>query len=185
MRNLRQTRISGTTLCTTKVFRIEQDQVAMPSGLEVTRAVVRKASAAVIIPITAEGNVLLVRQWRYAVNQALLELPAGVFDPGEDPESSARREMQEETGYYPHSLIQLNTSYPMPGICDESLHYFLARNLEYRPLPGDEDEDIELVELTFDRALADPLIRQDGKSILGLLLAKEYLEKNIDPPLDT
>ena len=175
MRDLTQVRMNGKTLNTTSILRLEQDDVKMPDGSMVQRIVIRKSSASVIIPITERGTVLLVRQWRYAVAQALLELPAGVFDEDEDPLTAAQRELREETGYRAEKMVKLFAAYPAPGICDELLHFFLATGLYPDPLLGDEDEDIEVVEMSFEEAIADERTHKDCKTILGLLMAQRHL----------
>lgn len=175
MRDLEQHRISGRTLYTTSILRLEEDDVLMPNGNQVQRVVIRKSSASVIIPLTSRGTVLLVRQWRYAATRALIELPAGVLEDDEDPLMAAHRELREETGYQAQEMIKLFASYPAPGICDELLHFYLATDLQPAPLPGDEDEDIEVIEMTLDEAIADPETHYDCKTLLGLLVAKQYL----------
>ncbi|MCL2498545.1 MAG: NUDIX hydrolase, partial [Symbiobacteriaceae bacterium] len=101
MRNLEQIRLSGKTLISTSIFRIEEDQARLPDGSVVNRAVLRKGAAVIIVPITSQGTVLLVAQWRYPVAQALVELPAGGIEGEETPEEAAIRELQEEAGYLP------------------------------------------------------------------------------------
>ena len=181
MRNLEQRRLQGQTICRSGIFNVEEDLVAMPDNSQVSRTIVRKASAVVIIPLTAQGTLLMVRQWRYAVGRALIELPAGGMEEKEEAEDAARRELQEEAGYLPLQLTPLFSSYPAPGFCDEALHYFLARDLHPSRLPGDEDEDIEVMEFTFAEAMAHPDVRADSKTLLGLYVALEYLQQQAAP----
>jgi ADP-ribose pyrophosphatase len=121
--------------------------------------------------VDAQDEILLVRQLRPAVDQVLLELPAGIVDPGEDPLTCARRELEEETGYTAERLDLLIRFYPSPGFCTELLHVYRASGLrECRGQP-DEDEELELVRLPLAEAM--DLVRggqiTDSKTVVGLL----------------
>ena len=176
MRDLTQHTVSSKTICDEHIFHIERDQVRMPSGVIVTRSVVRKVLPGVIIvPLTNAGEVVLVRQWRYAVGQALIELPAGGMEIGEEPEDSVRRELQEEAGYLPQRVRFLGKCYPSPGFLDEEYLFYLADQLVESHLPGDEDEDIEIMTMSIAEALAHPIVQQDLKTMMGLLLVQARL----------
>jgi ADP-ribose pyrophosphatase len=152
-----------------RVLTLFLDRVRLPDGREATREVLRHPGAVAVVAQRDDGRVVLVRQFRHAVGQELLELPAGKLGPGEDPLDCARRELEEETGYRAGRWERLGSFLTSPGFTDEIMHLFLAREL----VPGwhrpDDDEFLEVVE-------ADPaeLLRTggilDGKSILGLLL---------------
>ena len=127
----------------------------------------------VIVPFDSWGNVILVRQYRKAVEKILLEVPAGGIDGGEVPEAAAGRELMEETGFTAKTLEPLGVFYTAPGFCTQSMHAFLAKGL----IPGDArpefDESIEVVPVPLD-AIRGLLARgeiQGGKSITSLLLA--------------
>jgi ADP-ribose pyrophosphatase len=157
-----------------RILTLEVDRVIEPSGVEVEREVVRHAGAAVIVAETAEGRLLLVRQYRYAVNGFLWEIPAGHIAPGESPDETARRELAEETGFHPNRLEKLATFFPSPGFSDEVMHLFLATALEERYASPDEDESIEVGQFTLDEAtsLFSQGEIQDGKTILGLMFLR-------------
>ena len=178
MRNLKQIKVESDVLLKTGILTIEEDLVEMPSGLQVKRVIVRKASAVVVIPILESGEVVLVRQWRYPTARALLELPAGILEPGEDPIEAAKRELQEEAGFYPGKLHEVMASYTAPGYCDEMLSFYIATNLSPSKLPGDFDEDIEVVIMSIEEALCNPDATADLKTVAGLLYAKQYLAGN-------
>jgi ADP-ribose pyrophosphatase len=128
-----------------KVFGVDRDTVRMPNGREVTVDVVRHSKSVVLIPVPEPGHVILIRQYRYAVNAFLWELPAGSVDEGESPEQAARRECHEEIGKVPATVVRLSAMYPTPGYCDEEMVFFRLANLE-EPTDAaalDEDEDIE------------------------------------------
>jgi ADP-ribose pyrophosphatase len=128
----------------------------------------------VLIPVPGPGDVILVRQYRYAVNRWLWELPAGSVDPGEEPEQAARRECHEEIGRVPATIVRLAALYPTPGYCDEEMVFFRLTDLE-QPQSGadvDEDEDIEV--RVFPLREAREMVRRgeivDMKTVVGLTL---------------
>ena len=157
-----------------KVFDVDRDRVRMPNGRDVTVDVVRHPKSVVLLPVPSPGHVILVRQFRYAVNAFLWELPAGSVDEGESPEQAARRECHEEIGLVPETIVRLAAMYPTPGYCDEEMVFFRLSNLE-EPTEAaamDEDEDIEAK--TFELREARDMVRRgeitDMKTVAGLAL---------------
>ena len=152
-------------------IRLRIDEVVLPSGKESVREVVEHNGAVAIVAIDIEKNILLVRQFRHAAGKELFEIPAGGIDPGETPEETARREMQEETGYAPGKLKRLGGFYSAPGYASEYLHLFLATGLMPARLIAEDTEEIKLVKMPLNDIVE--LIRngeiQDAKSIAGLL----------------
>jgi ADP-ribose pyrophosphatase len=128
----------------------------------------------VLVPVPEPGRVILVRQFRYAVNAFLWELPAGSVDEGESPEEAARRECHEEIGLVPSTIVRLGAMYPTPGYCDEEMVFFRLSGLEKTDEPAalDEDEDIE--SKVFELRDARDMVRrgeiQDMKTLVGLTL---------------
>src|ERR671922_1314936 len=112
-----------------KVFDVDRDRVRLPNGREVVLEVVRHPRSVVLLPIPQPGRVVLVRQYRYAVNRWLWELPAGTVDPGEEPEAAARRECHEEIGQVPDTIVRLAAFFPTPGFCDEEMVFFRVSGL--------------------------------------------------------
>ena len=157
-----------------KVFSVDRDRVKMPNGRSVTVEVVRHSRSVVLVPVPAPGKVILVRQYRYAVNAFLWELPAGSVDEGESPEQAARRECHEEIGLVPSTIVRLSAMYPTPGYCDEEMVFFRLAGLEKpdEEAAVDEDEDIE--SKVFDLRDARDMVRsgeiQDMKTLVGLTL---------------
>ncbi len=99
------------------------------------REIIHHAGAVVILPIDSKGKILLIQQWRRAVNEILIELPAGTLEPGEEPRATAIRELREETGFDARKLTSLGGFFSCPGFCDEYLHLFVAEDLHPSPLP--------------------------------------------------
>ncbi len=159
-----------------RAVKLRVDTVQMPGGRETTREIVEHSDCVAIIAIDNDDNVLLVNQFRKAVEKELLEIPAGGIDPGEDPEDTVRREMQEETGYLPRKLERLGGFYSTPGYCTEYLYLYLATDLVPSQLYAEDTEDIRLKRVPISQIsslLASGKIC-DGKSIAGLLTFLEY-----------
>ena len=157
-----------------KVFSIDRDRVKMPNDRTVTVDVVRHAKSVVLVPVPEPGQVILVRQYRYAVNAFLWELPAGSVDDGETPEQAARRECHEEIGLVPSTVVRLSALYPTPGYCDEEMIFFRVSALEKSDEPAELDEDEDIEARTFDVRDARDMVRRgeitDMKTLVGLTL---------------
>jgi ADP-ribose pyrophosphatase len=166
------TRLATRTVHDGRVFRIDIDRVRLPHGREVDLEIVRHPESVVIVPIDEEGRVVLIRQYRYAVDHVMWELPAGSIDPGESLEGATRRECHEEIGLWPVSVERLGAFHPTPGYCDEVMVFFKATGLT-RPAHEahqDPDEDIEPHAVPLDEARA--MIARgeitDMKTIVGI-----------------
>jgi ADP-ribose pyrophosphatase len=149
----------------------------MPGGRETTREIVEHSDCVAIVAIDADDNVLLVKQFRKSVERELLEIPAGGIDPGEDPVTTVRREMQEETGYLPQKVERLGGFYSSPGFCTEYLHLYLATDLTPSQLYAEDTESIKLVRVLISQIptlIASGSIC-DAKSITGLLIYSSLL----------
>ena len=156
-----------------RVIRVRVDTVTLPGGGQASREVVEHRASVVVVPVDSEGNVVLVRQYRHPVGQALLEAPAGVVEESERPEECAQRELQEETGYVARDLRALGGFWISPGYCTEFMYAYLARELVPSRLEADEDENIRVERLPLSGV--HRLIRageiQDAKSVAALLMA--------------
>jgi ADP-ribose pyrophosphatase len=157
-----------------RVFSVDRADVTLPNGRPATIEVVRHPRSVVIIPMPTPASVILVRQYRAAVNQFLWELPAGSVDEGEEPEAAARRECHEEIGQLPQAVMRLGTFLPTPGYCDEEMVFFKVSSLETPGTPAEQDEDEDIEVKTFMLAEARDMIRRgeinDMKTIVGLRL---------------
>ena len=144
---------------------------------------VEHSGAVAIVPVLADNEtVVLVRQWRTPAGKPLLEIPAGGLEPGEDPETCARRELTEEIGQTAQQLVPLYTAYMAPGYCTEKIYGFLALDLSDERTDADEDEFVERVEMKLDAAISAIATGEieDAKTIAGLTLAARYLSASRD-----
>ena len=161
-------------------LRFERNRIRLPMGVEGTFGIIRHPGASLAVPITNDGRVLLLRQYRFAVQARLLEFPAGTLEKGEDPLDSMKRELGEEAGYSAARWDALGPMLPCPGYSDEVIHCFLARQLTplENPPAGDDDEDLEVLQMTpqeLDALLASGDEWLDGKSITAWFRAKQLL----------
>jgi ADP-ribose pyrophosphatase len=160
-----------------RAFDVHRDQVRTPDSQVVTLDVVSHVGAVTILPIDQDGQVWFVRQYRHPAGQILLELPAGTLEPGEDPETCARRELREEIGMGADQIEKLGEFFLAPGYSTEYMHIFLAQGLSPDPLPGDEDEFLSPV--VFPVSQIKQIVRtgeiKDAKTLAALSLAADRI----------
>ena len=153
-----------------RIVNLIVDDITTDHGINTIREVFQHPGGAAVVPVLPEGDVLLVRQFRYPMQEYLLELPAGKIDGGEPPEETATRELAEEVGYKARRLTKIAECYSTPGFCDEKLHIYVAEDLAPTQAVGDDDEELEIVRLT--RAEVEEHLQQgrfrDAKTIIGL-----------------
>jgi len=165
-----ETRIDGATVYAGKVFRVERDRVRLQDGREVSRDVVRHPGSVAIVPRQADGRIVLVRQYRYAVGRELWEVPAGTRDhAGETIEATAQRELAEEAGLAGARWRRLGQAYLVPGWADELMTFFVAEELAATEAHAELDEsfvvnDFNLHDLRVLRSTGD----LDAKTLLAL-----------------
>jgi len=137
------------------------------------RDIVLFPESSVVVPFLNESEIILIRQFRAPLGGYILELPAGVVDKGEKPEDTARRELVEETGYYPRKLIKLTTVYPVPGYSTEIMHIYEAEDLEFKGARPEPYELIEIVKVEFREALNQVFMGEirDAKSVIGIMIS--------------
>ena len=153
-------------------------QVRLEDGRESKREIVEHRGAVALVPLTEDGKVLMVRQFRLAAGGELLELPAGTLEAGEEPRATAAREVEEEVGMKAENLEELGEFFVSPGWCTEKIYAYLATGLTESTQNLDEDESVEVVPLPFEEAVARCLDGriQDAKSITSLLLAARRIQ---------
>lgn len=159
-----------------KMLHVYNDAVEI-GGRKTHREVVLHPGAAAIIPVTAEGEIIFVRQWRYAAEAALLEIPAGKIDPGEDPDTCAARELTEETGCIAGKMTKLGAVFTTPGFCNEKIHLYLAEDLRPAEQHLDTDEFLDVIRIPKGEVFR--MVREgeleDAKTLAALAIAGEYL----------
>lgn len=157
-----------------RIFKVHVDRVRFPHGNIVNLEVVRHPRSVVLIPMPDPEHVILVRQYRYPVDQWLWELPAGSLDPGEEPEAAASRECHEEIGQVPRRAILVAAFLPTPGYCDEEMLVFRLEGLEQPTSEAAMDEDEIIEPRVFSVADARAMVKRgeirDMKTVVGLAL---------------
>lgn len=162
------------------IFSAEKIKIELPDGKQRYYDMVRHGPAVVIVPVTEDGKILFVRQYRLGAEKELLELPAGMINYGEDPDPAAARELREETGLEASEMIRLGGFYASAGYCSEYLNIYLARDLKWNPLPQDDDEFISNISMSVEEAytLVENGGMEDSKTIAALMMAQKYIRKN-------
>lgn len=178
--DLTENRINSETLVSGGMLTVKRDLVRLPNGHTSQREYVMHPGAVVIVPILPNGNVVLERQFRYALHQVFIELPAGKIDPNEEVLHTGQRELLEETGYSACRWVKLGLQHPCIGYSDEVIHIYLADGLTSGLHQRDEDETLEVFDLSFADCLAKIQNGEitDGKTIIALFMAEKYLQKN-------
>jgi ADP-ribose pyrophosphatase len=157
-----------------RVFALHRDRVTLPNGVDATLDVIRHPGAAAIVPVTDQGRVVLIRQFRYAVGDRIWEIPAGTMEPGESPLACAQRELTEEIGVTAARWHPLGAIMPVPAYSDEIIHLYRAEALLPAKQQLDADEILDVHEFHYGEALE--MIRsgkiRDAKTIAGLMMAQ-------------
>ncbi len=158
-------------LLTTRLFRVERRVYRTPDGREHVRDTIQHPGAVAIVPLLSDGRVCLIRNFRPAVGQSLVELPAGTLEPGEDPLRTAHRELAEETGYTAQRIEPLCQILMSPGILHERVHIYVASGLTAGPTRLEAGEQIEPLLVSWAEAMemVDDGRILDGKTVAGLL----------------
>lgn len=161
-----------------RILTLRVDTVELPNKKYSKREIVEHSGGVAIVPLTDEGEIVLVRQYRKALEDFLLEVPAGKLEYGEDPLECAIRELKEETGYTSENIELLCETYPSPGFSKEKIYIYLARNLREGEAQLDEGEYLEVEKLNIDKVLTMVKTNQltDGKTITGILMAQNKLK---------
>jgi len=166
--------VNSETVYQGKILDISKKTVKLVNGKESVREIVIFPKVAVIIPFEPPDTFYLIKQFRTAANQVLLEAAAGKIDDGEDPLTGAKRELQEETGITAAHWTSLGEAYATPGFCTEYMYYYMAENLTFGDTDFDHDENIEQVKLSISEI--DSLIKDqnihDNKTLVCYFLAK-------------
>jgi ADP-ribose pyrophosphatase len=176
-KKLSEKQIKSEKLFEGQILKLYFDQVRLPNGKTATREKISHPGAVGIVPVTDNGNVLLVKQYRYPVDDITIEIPAGKIDKKEKPEKCARRELAEEVGAIGGDLKLLSSFYTTPGFCDEILHLYIATGFKMSENNLDEDEFLDIVSVKLNEAVKW-IIKgkiKDSKTIIGILMAMNFL----------
>ncbi len=179
MRDFTEKTVKSDVIFKGKIIEVRKDEVELPNGKRGYRELVYHRGAVAAVPYE-DGKVYLVRQFRYAVKEHLLEVPAGKLDDDdEDPEWRMRKELHEEIGKDPKKMIYLGYIYTSPGFATEKIHLYLALDLEDLKEEADEDEFVEVVALDFEETVKMCLDGRinDAKTIAAIMRAKGALEE--------
>ncbi|RBP45572.1 NUDIX hydrolase [Garciella nitratireducens] len=160
-----------------KIINLRVDNVLLENGNTSTREIVEHNGGVAILAINKNGNVFLVKQFRKPFEKELIELPAGKLESGEKPEECAIRELEEEIGYKANKIEKLNSIYTSPGFSNEIIHIFLALDLQKTKIHRDENEFMDVIEISLEEAkkMIDTGQIHDAKTIIGIL---SFLLKN-------
>jgi 8-oxo-dGTP pyrophosphatase MutT (NUDIX family) len=174
--------IKSETLLQGRAFKVKRDYLKTPNGEETKLEIIEHGGSVVLVPIDDEGNLLLVRQYRHAAQQDLLELPAGTRDEEEPYQECAAREIREETGMEAGKLQKVGDFYLAPGYSTEFMAVFLATDLKENPLEADFDEFLQVEKIPVKKAAEMFQSGEvlDAKSLAAWLLAKPHLEQYFD-----
>ena len=164
--------LSSKSIFSGRLIKLRQDEVVLPNGRKSTREIVEHPGAVAIVAVNKDNNILMVRQYRKAIEKELLEIPAGKLEKDESREKCAKRELMEEIGYYPNDIKYVTGFYTSPGFSNEMIHLFLARNLEKKTREADFDEYLQVERVPLSEAISKIHSGEiaDGKTITGLLL---------------
>ncbi|MCQ6273805.1 NUDIX hydrolase [Bacillus sp. V3B] len=173
---LEEKTLSSEKIFSGRVISLQVDEVELPNGKTAKRELIKHPGAVAIIAITDENKIIMVEQYRKALEQIIIEIPAGKLEKDEDPAVCAKRELEEETSYECESLKLLNSFYTSPGFANEIVHVYVAKGLSKKENAAglDEDEFVNLIELTLDEALQATIDNRicDAKTVFAV----QYLQ---------
>lgn len=172
MSSLEEKTIATEKIFSGRVISLQVDEVQLPNGKKTKRELVKHPGAVAIIAITDDNKLVMVEQYRKALEKTIIEIPAGKLEKGEVPQVCARRELEEETGYVCSELTLLTSFYTSPGFADEIIYVYLAKGLQKKEDAAglDEDEFVNVMELTVDEALQAVAEQQihDAKTVYAV-----------------
>lgn len=171
--NIIEKTVKSKNLYNGKIVKLDIETVLLPNGNITEREIIRHPGAVAILPIDSNENIYFIKQFRKAINDILIEIPAGKLEIGEEPYKCALRELQEEIGYTSNKLTLINTIYTSPGFADEIIYIYKAEELVKSQLKKDEDEFIDIC--IFHKGQVFDMIKngeiKDAKTIVALLTA--------------
>ncbi|RSK27719.1 NUDIX hydrolase [Bacillus sp. HMF5848] len=168
--------ITRKTIFQGRIIDLHVDEVELPNGKKSTREIIKHPGAVAVIAVTDNQKIIMVEQFRKALERNLIEIPAGKLEKGEDPLECAKRELEEETGYICENMSLLTSFYTSPGFADELVHIYVAEGLRKKEDSAalDEDEFVELLEVSLDEALQ--LVKEERIYDAKTQYAVQYLQ---------
>lgn len=162
-----------------KIIKVQKDKITLPDGKESFREVVKHGGGVCVLALNEKDEVFFVRQFRYPYKEAVLEIPAGKLEKGEDPFEAMKREQIEETGTYSENYINLGEMYPTPGYCSEIIRIWACRIDGYCEMNLDEGEFLDIEKIKFSEALEMVLSGKikDGKTQIAILKTEQLINE--------
>jgi ADP-ribose pyrophosphatase len=173
-------KVSSKQIFDGKIVKLFVDEVELPNGQIATREIVRHPGAVCVVPLTDEGEVVMVRQFRYPFEEVLLEIPAGKLEIGEDPLEAVKRELEEESGAVAGKIEHIGEMYTTVAIFDEKIQMYIATDLTFKDAHPHSDEFITSEKIPLS-TLIDMVMRgeiKDSKTQIALLKAEKYIQRN-------
>lgn len=173
---LEEKRLSSEEIFDGVAIHLFRDEILLPNGNKGVREVVRHPGAVCVLPLTEDGEVIFVNQFRYALNKVTLEVPAGKLEKGEDPTEAALRELSEETGIEAKKIVPMGALYTTPALMDEIIYMYIATDLSQGEQHLDEDEFVNAIKIPLDKAVEMVMNGEirDAKTQTMILKAHKY-----------
>ena len=162
-----------------RIISLRKDTVELENGKTALREVVEHPGGVCVVPVTDDNHIIFVRQYRYPFGEALLEIPAGKLNPGEDHFECGKRELLEETGAIPSEYSYMGVLYPTTAYLTEKIHMYLAKGLSFSSQSLDDDEFLDVVKVPFEKAVEMVMSNEikDSKTQIAVLKAKILLSR--------
>jgi ADP-ribose pyrophosphatase len=176
---LEETKISSQEIFNGVAIHLFKDEILLPNGHTGIREIIRHPGAVCVLPLTDDGDVIFVNQFRYALNKVTLEVPAGKLEKGEDPKEAALRELSEETGLTAKNIVHIGDLYTTPALIDEVIHMYIATDLTQGEQHLDYDEFVNTLKIPLSKAVDMVMAGEikDSKTQTIILKADKYFER--------
>ncbi len=177
--NLTEKQISSKYIFKGKIINLRVDEALLPNGATASREVIEHQGGVCVVPLTENGEILMVEQFRYPYQEVVLEIPAGKKDPNEEPLECGKRELKEETGATALNYRSLGEIYPSPGYCGEIIYMYLATGLSYGETNPDEDEFLNIKKVPLEKVVEMIMSGEikDSKTQAAILKIARLLNK--------
>lgn len=176
---LEETKISSQEIFNGVAIHLFKDEILLPNGHTGIREIIRHPGAVCVLPLTDDGDVIFVNQFRYALNKVTLEVPAGKLEKGEDPKEAALRELSEETGLTAKNIVHIGDLYTTPALIDEVIHMYIATDLTQGEQHLDYDEFVNTLKIPLSKAVDMVMAGEikDSKTQTIIFKADKYFER--------